>query len=66
MTMEILVSVHVFITSILRIFLNHLEIYRVSKCLTICHTSKVVLHRSTVNVILVILQRMRVSALSPL
>jgi hypothetical protein len=66
MTMEILASVHVFITSKLRIFVNRLVTYRVSKCLTNCHNSKVVLHRHTANVILVILQRIRVSALSPL
>jgi hypothetical protein len=66
MTMEILASVHVFITSILRIFVKRLITYRVSTCLTICHTSKVVLQRRTVNVILVIHQRMLVSALSPL
>jgi hypothetical protein len=45
MTMEILASVHVFTTSNLRIFVNRLVTYRVSKCLTICHTSKVVPQR---------------------
>jgi hypothetical protein len=45
MTMETLASVHVFITSNLRIFVNRLVTYRVSKCLTIGHTSKVVPQR---------------------
>jgi hypothetical protein len=43
MTMETLASVHVFITSNLHIFVNCLVTYRVSTCLTICHTSKAVL-----------------------
>jgi hypothetical protein len=42
MSMVTLASVHVFITSNLRIFVNRLVTYRVSKCLTICHTSKFV------------------------
>jgi len=53
MTMETLASVHVFITSSLQIFVNRLVTYRFSTCLTICHTSKVVPHRRTTNVILV-------------
>jgi len=42
MTMETLASFHVFICSNLHIFVNCLVTYRVSACLTICHTSKVV------------------------
>jgi len=53
MTMETLVSVHVFITSNLHIFVNRLVTYRVSTCLTICHTSKAVPQWRTTNVILV-------------
>jgi len=53
MTMETLNSFHVFICSILHIFVNRLVTYRVSTCLTICHTSKVVPQQRYDNVILV-------------
>jgi NADP-dependent 3-hydroxy acid dehydrogenase YdfG len=43
MTMETLASFHVFISSKLHILDDHLVTNRVSTCLTICHTSKVVL-----------------------
>jgi len=45
MTIETLASFHVFITSNLHIFDDHLVTYRVSTCLTICHTSNVVPQR---------------------
>jgi len=45
MTKETLASFHVFISSNIHIFDNHLVTYRVSTCLTICHTSKVVPQR---------------------
>ena len=52
MTMETLASFHVLISSNLHIFVNRLVTYRVSSCLTICRTSKVVPQRRTTNVIL--------------
>jgi len=45
MTMETLASFHVFISSNLHIFDDHLVTYRVSTCLTICHSSNVVPQR---------------------
>jgi hypothetical protein len=45
MTMETLASFHVFLSSNFHIFVNRLVTYRVSACLTICHTSKVVPQR---------------------
>jgi len=48
------------------IFVNRLSTYRVSTCLTICHTSKVLPRRRYDYVILVKYYSMLVSALSPL
>jgi len=45
MTMETLASFHVFISFNLHIFDNHLVTCRMSTCVTICHTSKVVPQR---------------------
>jgi len=45
MTVETLASFHVFLISNLHTFVNCLVTYRVSTCLTICHTSKVVSQR---------------------
>ena len=52
MSIETLASFHVFIGSNFHIFVIRLVTYRVSACLTICHTSKVVAERHY-NVILV-------------